>query len=455
MSDKYISITRLFFSYVFTSHNFSDTIIALVGWIYSSQGKRIQPIEGVIMSNKHKNENDTPRIEIPKFMDRRTPDNSDTFIKDINTSLSQQVNSYYDDDIPVRRRRRRKRKKFSKILRVLLCFFICIIALSGLMLFTSGGRRMIINIAGKYIYSNLEYHPADDTQVTNSSGVDSLGSDDIAVGPVINILLIGVEEFEGAQNTDTIMIATMNTKDHTLKLTSLMRDLYVEIPGHDNNKLNAAYPIGEINLLYETIKVNFGITVDGYCKVNFDAFQKIVDLVGGVEISLTGEEAHYLQTTNYISIKANRNVVEGPQIMNGNQALGYCRIRKVSTGSENNDFGRTQRHRIVLEAIYDKVRTKNIVDLVLLMNNILTQVKIKTDIKQKAFNKYLEEAVSLKVKEIETLRIPTDGSFDNASVPIGSRNVSVLEVKDWGATREELYNFIYGVALDEDTEPTE
>lgn len=400
------------------------------------------------MSNRYNNKNDAPRIEIPNFMERRTIDNNDNFLKDVNTSLSQQVNSYYEEEKPARRNRRRRKKKAAKYIRAILCCFLLVAVLCGLMLFTSGGRRIIINVVGKYIYSNLQYHPGEDAEATNSDGTDSLGSEDIAMGPVINILLIGVEEIEGAQNTDSMMIATMNTEEHTLKLTSLMRDLYVDIPGHDKNKLNAAYAKGDIQLLYETIKVNFGVTVNGYCLVNFDAFQKIVDLIGGVEISLTDEEADYLNTTNYISVKANRKVVEGPQIMNGNQALGYCRIRKVSTGTENNDFGRTQRHRIVLEAIYDKVRSKNVVELALLMNNILTQVKINTDIKEKAFNKYLEEAVSLKVKEIETYRIPSDGSFDNASVPIGSRNVSVLEVKDWDATRQELQDIIYGKVTD-------
>jgi anionic cell wall polymer biosynthesis LytR-Cps2A-Psr (LCP) family protein len=177
--------------------------------------------------------------------------------------------------------------------------------------------------------------------------------------------------------------------------------------------------------------------------VNFEAFEQIVDMVGGVEITLTEQEASYLRTTNYISNKSNRNVVAGTQLMNGNQALGYCRVRKVSTGTENNDFGRTQRHRIVLEAIYNKLKSKNIVSLVLLMNKILTQVEIKTDINNKTFNYCLEEAVKLKIKELETMRIPSDGTFDNASVMIGSRKSAVLVPKDWEATKKYINDFIY------------
>ncbi|HWT76515.1 MAG TPA: LCP family protein, partial [Mobilitalea sp.] len=285
---------------------------------------------------------------------------------------------------------------------------------------------------------------SDNTQSTDSKEVSNFNDPNPASKSVINILLIGVEEIEGAKNTDSMILATLNTKNHTLKLTSLMRDLYVQIPGYSDNKLNSAYPKGGIDLLYQTINLNFGVKPDGYCLVNFDAFQKIVDLIGGVEISLTSEEAHYLNTTNYISEKSNRHMVAGTQLMNGNQALGYCRVRKVSTGTENNDFGRTQRQRIVLEAIYDKLKKTNIVSLVVLMNEILNQVEIKTDITQKDFNSYLEEAVNLKAKDIETFRVPTDGTYENASVQIGSRKTSVLEAKDWDATREEIHNFIYG-----------
>ena len=80
-----------------------------------------------------------------------------------------------------------------------------------------------------------------------------------------------------------------------------MRDLLVEIPNHPDNKLNAAYQIGGIPLLYETIEHNFDLKIDGYCLVGFDDFESIIDLLGGIDISLTSAEANYLRKTNYIS----------------------------------------------------------------------------------------------------------------------------------------------------------
>jgi LCP family protein required for cell wall assembly len=199
-----------------------------------------------------------------------------------------------------------------------------------------------------------------------------------------------------------------------------------------------------MDLLYQTISRDFGIDIDGYVKVNFEAFEKIVDLVGGVEVTLTSKEAYYLNTTNYISNPAYRNVHEGTQTMNGNQALGYCRVRKVSTGTENNDFGRTQRQRAVLNSIFDKVKDMDVFSLVGLMDKFLTQVDIDTNITNSEFNNYLQLGVSLKLKELENYRIPSDGNYGSQRVQIGKYNVDVLVPTDWEATRAEIHEFIYG-----------
>ncbi len=365
----------------------------------------------------------------------------DSFLNDVNASLAMQISKEMEEHLTGTNEKKHKKKKY-KGLKIFGIVFSIFMVLSALLLFTSGGRRIVINIAGKYIYDKLDYDqtPNDNTD----KNVDKGPTEVVIVDDVVNVLLLGVEEIGGASNTDSIMIATMNTKDKTMKLTSIMRDLYVDIPGYSKNRINSAYAKGDIDLLYQTIKLNLGINLDGYVSVNFESFEKIVDLIGGIEITLTKGEANYLNTTNYISNPAYRNVVAGTQIMNGNQALGYSRVRKVSTGSENNDYGRTQRHRIVMNAIFEKVKTKNVIQLGLLMNNILTNVNIKTDITNKQFNRYLEEAVSLKVSSLETYRIPSDGTFDNIKVKMGKYNQDVLQPKDWSLTRKEIREFIYG-----------
>lgn len=395
------------------------------------------------MKNNNSENDNRKQIDIPNFINYEDVDDSDAFIKEINSSLARQIDSEFEEEKPVRHNKPKpkKKKKRLKVLLIPVYILLVLAVVCGFIFFTNPGRKMVISLAGNYIYNNLKYQPSEEAMANS-------GTNAISDSHVINILLVGIEEIEGDQNTDSMIVASMNTKDHTLKLTSLMRDLYVDIPEHNKSKLNSAYAKGGIDLLYQTIENNFGIRLDGYCMVNFETFEQIVDLVGGVEITLTKEEAHYLNTTNYISKKSNRHVKEGKQLMNGNQALGYCRVRKVSTGTENNDFGRTQRQRIVLQAIYDKIRSKNIFQQLFLMNDILKQVDIKTDVTNKNFNRYLEEAVNIKIKSLETLRIPKDGSFTNKKVKMGSYNVDVLQPKDWDALRADISDFIYGKESD-------
>jgi LCP family protein required for cell wall assembly len=390
------------------------------------------------------NDNENKKsVDIPNFINYEEVDDSDSFIREVNSSLAKQIDNEFEDEAP-KRRRRPKKRRLSKLVRIPLSLLVVLIILCGLALFTSPGQKAVIGLAGRYIYSNFEYQASEDSEPVMNDGAADGGTSAKTNPEIVNILLIGIEEIEGDQNTDSMIIATMNTKDHTLKLTSLMRDLYVDIPGHDNGRLNSAYARGGIETLFETIKTNFGVSLDGYCMVNFKAFEQIVDLVGGVKVTLTEEEAHYLNTTNYISKKSNRNVVPGTQTLNGNQALGYCRVRHVSTATESNDFGRTQRQRIVLQAIYDKLRSKNLFQQIFILNDILKTVKIKTDVTQKEFINYLEAASTIKIKELATLRIPSDGNYKNKSVKVGSHNASVLVPKDWDAMRQEIHDFIYG-----------
>jgi len=291
------------------------------------------------------------------------------FLEEINSSLATQISNEMGD-VSERTMAGQKKKKYKGLKIFAIVFSVFMVILAGLF-FTTPGRKLVINIAGKYIHGKLNVDK--DTNPPGQEdpdGPDGEDSGPIIIDEVVNVLLLGVEEIEGGANTDSIMIATMNTKNKTMKITSIMRDLYVEIPGYNKNRINSAYSKGGIDLLYEVIELNLGIKLDGYVSVNFNAFEKIVDLVGGVEITLTKGEAHYLNTTNYISNPRYRNVKEGTQILNGNQALGYSRVRKKSTGTENNDFGRTQRHRIVMNAIFEKMKSKNVIQLGLLMNDI-------------------------------------------------------------------------------------
>ncbi len=257
---------------------------------------------------------------------------------------------------------------------------------------------------------------------------------------IINILLIGSDSrselgSEKYGRSDTVMIATIDSKHNRLKLTSLMRDMVVDIPGYGMHKFNAAYSYGGPELLYKTIAGTFGVSLDGYAEVDFEAFKDIVDKVGGVEIELTETEAQYLNTTNYIHGKSNRNVVPGWNTMNGAQALGYCRVRKVANiNGTNNDQGRTERQRMVMSGIFDKVKKMPMSKWMDIIKVVLPN--ITTDISNSEIVSYATTVVTMGTTEIDQYRIPVEGYYSKSNVDGDS-----LALAD--ENKDLLLDFIY------------
>ncbi len=367
----------------------------------------------------------------------------DESMEDMKESLAKQVQSLDENSVDELTKQRRK-KKLRRRLGIAIAAFGVFIAI---LIFTPLGKVILSNIVGEYLYDKLvfedsgnnlgNYQKEGEKEVLNNLTEDKKDDKEI-----INILLIGLEEFDNAANTDTMIVASINTKDNTLKLLSFMRDLYIDIEGHSKDRLNSVYSKGGIQLLYDTIDSNFGVSLDGYLLVNFEAFEQIVDILGGVNVTLTKAEAEYLNYHNYISNPEYRNVVEGEQLMVGNQVLGYCRIRKVSTGTESNDFGRTQRQRNVLQSIVSKLKSKNIISLAFLLDDILSTVHITTDITKSDFKDYLTIGMDLNLDNIETLRIPMDGDYRNLKIPNGKYYKAVLEIKDLEKSKEIIKSFL-------------
>lgn len=261
---------------------------------------------------------------------------------------------------------------------------------------------------------------------------------------VINILLCGEENIGGGRGrTDSIMIATINQKDNQLKLTSIMRDSYVQIPGFSDNKINAAYHNGGMKTLIKTIKKNFGIAVDGYVLVNFDSFQKIVDAVGGIDITLDEKEVKYLNSTNYISDTSNHTLTVGKNHMNGNQALGFARVRYVMRDGEYGDFARTLRHRTVMTALYKRVIDKSTLELVAMIPKILPM--LTTNIKKEDLINYIAMAVQVRDqnKKIYTLNVPVEGGYKITR----ARKMSIILPDPLSKSVNKMQKFIYGSAL--------
>ena len=117
----------------------------------------------------------------------------------------------------------------------------------------------------------------------------------IGNGDTINIVLVGTDLSEA--RSDTTILCTVNRKDKTITLSSFLRDTYVDIPDYFPHKLNTAYALDGFSALDATLSENFGVVADGNVAINFESFIQVVDILGGVEIELTEDEAWYMMNT--------------------------------------------------------------------------------------------------------------------------------------------------------------
>ncbi len=383
------------------------------------------------------------RIEMPEELESQ-----EDFFSEISESLKQQVNEELMQEAggtteEMSNNKNIKKGKKKKALKITLSILGALLLTLGLIIGTPFGRKIIYNMVGGYVSGRLDNDDSENKKPSNIFG-EHEDEDSDTTDPnrrkekyVANFLIAGIEEIGGGGRTDSIMIASVNKKDNTIKLTSIMRDCYVEIPGKAPNKINAAYSLGGMDLLVQTVEQNFKIKIDGYGTVNFNSFESIVDILGGVDIELGAEEASYLNRTNYISNPEYRDVKAGMNHFNGNQALGYSRVRKVVTlGGANNDFGRTLRQRRVLNAIFDEYKSKNLFELMSIMDQVLPF--IKTDLTGSEISAVLEAIVENRIFTIENNRIPAEGMYTSGKNERGS-----VLILDFEANIKELYRIIF------------
>ena len=241
---------------------------------------------------------------------------------------------------------------------------------------------------------------------------------------IINILLIGQDRRPGETRarSDSMVLCTINTQEKTMVMTSFLRDLYVDIPDwngrtYQDNRLNACYAFGGMGMLDLALEKNFGVQVDHNLEVDFSGFSEIIKIFGGVTINLTKAEANYM----------GQGLKEGANFLTPEQALQYSRIRYLDS-----DFGRTNRQRNVLTALFNSIKTMNSDQLSKLINNILPM--ITTDMTNADITGYMVKLVPILPElEITTQHIPASGTYQSCYV----RGMAVL-VPDMEANRAIL-----------------
>lgn len=274
----------------------------------------------------------------------------------------------------------------------------------------------------------------------NSSSMGSYGltGDD----KIKNILLVGADKRgseTGYGRSDCMMIASIDNKNSQLKMTSLLGDTYVDIPGYGENRLSMAYSIGGISLLYETIAANYGIRLDQYAVVEFKDFVNIIDKLGGVSIDVTQFEASYLQY--YYNDNVVNQVALGENILNGTQALAYVRIKQDAAG----DFGRTVRERKLMKALFSKLTGTSVSNLVTTLETLLDSMT--TDITPDIMKDYLAEVITLSSNGVRERILPDDDEY-TAQVLEGSTIYRI----DPEVCKQSIADFIFNPVQQKDVE---
>ena len=269
-------------------------------------------------------------------------------------------------------------------------------------------------------------------------------TDVAAQNGVTNILLVGQDTRVAGQRarSDSMIILTVDNNRKRLSMTSIMRDLYVQIPGYSDNKINAAYAFGGFQLLDQTIETNFGIHIDYNVEVDFSGFIDIIDAVGGIDIKLNEAEVAYMSGTSQYSGKSQADPISGLSVgynhLNGEAALVYARIRYVGTGNARDDFGRTERQRIVIQTVFQKMKDEPWSNLLNIYDKVAGD--LTTDMTNDQILEIALAAYGLGVDSIEEYRVPADGTYSGQTV----RKMSVLVPNDWNTLRADLQEFIYG-----------
>ena len=292
--------------------------------------------------------------------------------------------------------------KFKKITKKKV--LIAITSILAVILLSIGGFYMYVR---HQIYSATKNLPKTEVVVANTNDKPKADNPEDKFqeqSGITNILLIGTDArvLSEEARSDSMVIMTIDDNNKNIKLTSLMRDTYVDIKGHSPQKINAALQLGGPELLMDTIQRNFHIKLDKYLLVNFQGFEGLVDSIGGLDINVKKIEID--EINKFIGetdkVKSPPLTHDGLQHLDGQQALSYSRIRHVGNGV----YERDERQRTVLTLIADKLKDTSFFQYPNVLSKLLPC--FKTNIEPATLLNYAYTASKFKPMTINQLQMP-------------------------------------------------
>ncbi len=268
------------------------------------------------------------------------------------------------------------KKGMSPILKFFLGFIIVIAILIAVPVFIVWSK-----------VSKVDYVPIDKEQLAVNSNIYNEVSEELTESEfddIVTVALFGTDSRDAndmeAGRADTIMIASVNPKNKSIKLISIPRDTYVDVSGYGKTKINHAYAYGGEQLTINTINSNFGLNITQYATIDFAGLISVINDVGGINLNITKDEMDALNEYLRESYKVSGNTYTpmtkyGNVTLNGEQALALSRDRSVG-----DDFTRADRQRDVLMALFEKVSKMEKTKIFSLLDSFLAQVKTNVNI---------------------------------------------------------------------------
>lgn len=307
---------------------------------------------------------------------------------------------------------------------------------------------ILLTVSGFYVYRLLEEPLSTvavnaDVKTPEESQAELQTENQVEpqkIEEIENILILGLDRrVPGeAARSDTIMVATIDNLNDSIKLTSIMRDVLVSIPGRRDNKLNTAYALGGAKLAIETVNENFNLNISRFVVLDFIAFENAIDAIGGISIELSNAEVRAVNRNIDDRAKIDKTNLSryhisgaGLHSLNGKQALAYARIRDIG----NSDFDRVERQQIVLTKLFDKITNLNPLRFPALVSSVLPHMT--TNISPVEILSFGTTVLGFEDKTIHRFRIPINNEFSQQNV----RGASVI-VLNTETTISKFHEFL-------------
>ena len=282
---------------------------------------------------------------------------------------------------------------------------------------------------------------ADDLIINQEVMVEKNADIDLGDG-YTNVALFGVDSRDGSlgegNRTDCIIVASLNNETKEIKMVSVYRDTLLDLSEGTYQKCNAAYSYGGPVMAINMLNMNLDLDIEDYVTVDFGAIADAIDLLGGVELDLTDEEAQYLnkflqETANSAGKEAHFIDGGGHYLLDGVQATTFARIRSTAGG----DFTRTERQRLVIEKMFEKARTADLATINLIVDKVFPQVSTSFTLQEILMYASAYSDYTLG----ENMGFPIDKTTDTLS-GLGS----IVIPQDLTSNVTKLHEFLFGTA---------